>query len=65
MTGWALDPDSPNPLTTSLTVDGQPSNVVPQQATRTDIGLRYPGAGDLEQSRPDEPGCRWELGRCQ
>ncbi|MDP9181971.1 MAG: peptidoglycan-binding protein [Actinomycetota bacterium] len=46
LTGWALDPDSPDVLSTSLTVDGVVSPVVPESVTRTDIGLRFPGIGD-------------------
>jgi peptidoglycan hydrolase-like protein with peptidoglycan-binding domain len=47
LTGWALDPDVADVLTTSLTVDGQPSDVVPSAASRTDIAARFPGIGDL------------------
>jgi peptidoglycan hydrolase-like protein with peptidoglycan-binding domain len=51
LTGWALDPDSPDVLQTSLTVDGVASDVVPEAVTRTDIGLRFPGVGDLHGVR--------------
>jgi peptidoglycan hydrolase-like protein with peptidoglycan-binding domain len=44
--GWAFDPDSAAVVPTSLTVDGRPSAVTPTAATRTDIGLRFPGIGD-------------------
>jgi len=47
LTGWALDPDAVDVLPTSLTVDGVASDVVPDAVTRTDIGARFPGIGDL------------------
>jgi peptidoglycan hydrolase-like protein with peptidoglycan-binding domain len=46
VTGWAVDPDSADALTTSLTVDGAPSTVVPETVTRTDIAQRFPGVSD-------------------
>jgi hypothetical protein len=46
VTGWAVDPDSTESLTTSLTVDGAPSPVVPSQVTRTDISQLFPGVSD-------------------
>ncbi|HUR14127.1 MAG TPA: peptidoglycan-binding domain-containing protein [Mycobacteriales bacterium] len=45
-TGWALDPDSTELLTTRLTVNGDPSEVVLTPVTRTDIAARFPGMGD-------------------
>lgn len=45
--GWALDPDVTDPATTTLTVDGAPSAVAPIAVSRPDVGLRYPGMGDL------------------
>lgn len=45
--GWALDPDTADAVTTSLTVDGVASAVSPTATSRPDIGLRYPGVGDL------------------
>ncbi len=47
VTGWALDPDTVDPVVTRLIVDGNDSPVVPTQTTRPDIGLRWPGLGDL------------------
>ncbi len=46
LTGWALDPDAADVLPTTLTVDGEPSSVVPTTVTRTDIAVRFPGVGD-------------------
>jgi hypothetical protein len=46
VTGWALDPDAVDPVTTALTVDGAASPVVPTAATRTDLGAAWPGMGD-------------------
>jgi hypothetical protein len=47
LTGWAFDPDAVDVLATSLTVDGEPSDVVPTSVLRTDIAARFPGIGDL------------------
>ena len=47
-TGWALDPDSPDPLSTSLTVDGVPSSVVPTAVSRPDIAAQYPGVSSTQ-----------------
>lgn len=45
--GWAVDPDTADPITTGLTVDGTPSTVVPTTVRRPDVDLRFPGMGDL------------------
>jgi len=47
-TGWALDPDSADPLTTALTVDGTPSSVVPTAVSRPDVAARYPGVSGTQ-----------------
>jgi peptidoglycan hydrolase-like protein with peptidoglycan-binding domain len=46
VTGWALDPDGTDPVSTSLTVDGQPVDLTMGTAQRDDIGSRFPGAGN-------------------
>jgi peptidoglycan hydrolase-like protein with peptidoglycan-binding domain len=46
-TGWSLDPDSADPLATSLTVDGAASSVALTKVSRPDIAARFPGVSDL------------------
>jgi len=45
--GWAVDPDTADTITTALTVDGVPSDVVPTVVSRPDVDLRIPGMGAL------------------
>jgi hypothetical protein len=42
VTGWALDPDTNSPLSVTATLDGASLPAIVADATRTDIGQRYP-----------------------
>ena len=44
--GWALDPDTLQPITVRMTLDGVAAGTATADATRTDIGDRYPAWGD-------------------
>jgi Fibronectin type III domain len=46
VSGWALDPDTTNPITVRMTLDGAAAGTATANATRTDIGKRYPSFGD-------------------
>ena len=48
VTGWAVDPDYSEPLTTSLTVDGAPSDVQPASVLREDIARMFPGVSEMQ-----------------
>jgi hypothetical protein len=44
--GWALDPDTHDPITVRVTLDGAAAGTATADATRTDIGDRYGPWGD-------------------
>jgi peptidoglycan hydrolase-like protein with peptidoglycan-binding domain len=46
VSGWALDPDAADPTSTSLTVDGAASDVVPAATSRPDLAAQFPGITD-------------------
>lgn len=45
--GWALDADDPRPLDVHLYVNGTWGGLVRADEPRGDVGLAYPGSGDL------------------
>lgn len=59
LSGWAIDPDSADPIETAVYVDGQfATNLVANQA-RPDVGSAYAGYGDahgINHSVPIGPG---------
>ena len=44
--GWALDPDTHDPITVKMTLDGAAAGTAVADATRTDIGDKYGPWGD-------------------
>jgi hypothetical protein len=46
VSGWALDPDVADPVSTSVTVDGTVSDVVPAASSRPDLAAQFPGITD-------------------
>ena len=44
--GWALDPDTAQPITVQITLDGVAAGTATANATRTDVGDKYPYLGD-------------------
>jgi hypothetical protein len=44
--GWALDPDTAQPIAVQITLDGVAAGSASADATRTDVGDRYPSLGD-------------------
>lgn len=46
VSGWALDPDSANPVSIHVYVNGVPMSAVASANPRPDVGAAYPGAGD-------------------
>ena len=44
VSGWAFDPDSSNPVTVRVAVDGAPT-VVSANQSRPDVGAAFPGVG--------------------
>jgi hypothetical protein len=44
--GWALDPDTLQPITVRVTLDGAAAGTATADATRTDVGTKYPSWGD-------------------
>ena len=44
--GWALDPDTRDPITVRMTLDGVAAGTATADATRTDIGDKYAPWGD-------------------
>ncbi len=46
MGGWALDPDSPDPITVHVTVDGALVAAATANTSRPDVGAAYPGYGN-------------------
>jgi hypothetical protein len=44
--GWAIDPDTPNPIDVHLYVDGQGPTVARADRPRPDVGASHPGYGD-------------------
>ena len=45
LSGWAIDPDSPQPLDVHVYVDGVGRANIPADLTRTDLGAIYPASG--------------------
>jgi hypothetical protein len=45
VTGWALDPDTTQPISVKVTLDGTSYGTVTANVPRTDIGARYPAFG--------------------
>ena len=43
--GWAIDPNTANPIDVHVYVDGKPFQVLTADDNRPDIGTRYPGYG--------------------
>jgi hypothetical protein len=43
--GWAIDPDTKNPISVHLYVDGAPKAAVTASASRPDVGAVYPDKG--------------------
>ena len=57
--GWTLDPDTADPLTVHVYVDGKPVKAATASTTRTDVGRAYPGFGDqhgYQVTVPTTPG---------
>lgn len=44
--GWAIDPDTAEPVTVDVAVDGRPAGSWVADASRPDVGGAYPGFGD-------------------
>lgn len=45
VTGWALDPDTTQPISVAVALDGASQGTVIANAPRTDIGTKYPAFG--------------------
>lgn len=46
VSGWALDPDTPDPVTVHVYVDGGWGGSMVANGTRTDVAAAFPGYGD-------------------
>jgi len=47
VSGWALDPDTPNPIEVHVYVDGGGYNLGPTSVARPDVAQAFPGYGEL------------------
>ncbi len=47
VSGWAIDPDSSDPIDVHIWVDGQPAAALAADGNRPDVGAAYPVFGDM------------------
>ena len=46
LSGWSIDPDTTQPVSVGLQVDGRPSGAIVANLSRPDVASAYPGYGD-------------------